>query len=402
MKILLVGTSVATVAFAGAASSQDAGGRIEVQLSPGDVFAGQTLNVIEAPDGVSATTTASGDARQVEDGDVEPGSAQVTHSVRAETDLTVHGWSPSTQATTAAAGNSLHAASRGGSFSASTDQKVLGLDSSVEAQTRLTAELSSSGDVTAMAAAVGNDQSATTSGGQARLRSGQYHYGAGTQARVDAKVLEVFGSAAFTAAASANQQSLQGQADHARLDADQVATGLTQSTVIATAETAQNLSAVSAAAANSVSTATAGGRSEVKAVQSHEGHVRADAYLTSYAYGQATGAVMAVANSVSANAYGPELTLDTDQLNSGGVQAEVGFYGGEGSDVSLQASAIGNAVHGSVCTECDGSLTASNNQVNAGEVSSSAGAELRSGRSVRTNATAVGNSAGYIVTRPNS
>lgn len=385
----------------GAANAQDAGGRIDnLQISLGEVFAGQKLKVIDPADGVSVTAAAGGNTLEVEpEAGARLQSLQLTRSVAAETDLEVHGWAPTIEAATAAVGNAAHAAATGG-FTASTDQAV-GVESMVEARTRVAAELSSSGDTAATAVAVGNDQSTRMQGGQGEVRAGQYHYGHGAQARVDAALLHVQGAAALTASAAANQHAFAGSADGASLKLEQASTGLTGATVAAHVQSGQTLAAVAASAANIVSATNEGGPLSVEAVQSQEGYVRGEAYLSSDEFGEAALTATALGNTVSADLYGAELTLDTDQINSGGVEAEAGFFGGNGYDATVSASATGNAVSGTACTECDGVLNAKNSQVNNGDVYAGAHAEISgSARSVRSTAHAVGNSATYIVNRP--
>lgn len=402
-KILLVGTSIATLAFAaGAAEAQDAGVRVDnLQVSLGDVFAGERLKVIDPADGVSITAAASGAAVEVEaqDEDAQLDSFQQAGSVRARAKLEVHGWAPTIDATAAAVGTSVQADVKRGDYSASTDQ-VVGVGGKIAARTRVTAELSSSGDTTATAVAVGNDHAAQMEGGYADIRAAQHHYGKGTKARVDAKLLHAQGSAGMTASAVANQQAFYGSADGAWLHVDQASTGATKATVVADVESGQTLSATAAAAANSVSLGNTGDQADLRAVQSHEGYVRGEAYLTSQAFGEATVTAIAMGNTISADLYGAELTLDTDQVNSGGVEADAGVFGGPGYDLTINASAIGNAVSGSACTQCDGALDARNSQVNNGDVHAGAQADVGSARSLRSTAHAVGNSAAYIVNRP--
>ncbi|MBW3616142.1 MAG: holdfast anchor protein HfaD [Proteobacteria bacterium] len=406
-KTLLVGTCAATALFATAASSQEAGSRIDnSQFSLGDVFAGQTLNVIDPAEGVSATTGANGSAAsvQVEDEDVTLDSLQRTGNVSARTDVTVHGWSPSTQVTTAAVGQTLHTTTSGGRLTASTDQAVDGDPDgpagAIEARTRVTAELSSSGDTSGLALAVGNDQASHVRGGSADIRTGQYHYGAGSTARTEASLLHVKGEAQLTAIAGANQASVEGATDDVRLDAAQVSTGSTEASVGAEVDNGQTVAAFSSAAANSVTLANQGASTTAAVAQEHLGYVRAESALYVGEFGRASANAAGVGNTVSAAVYGDTLTLDTDQLNSGGVDAYASFDGSTGYDLDVNASAYGNAVSAQACSDCDGVLDARNTQVNDGDVSAVTRADVGGARSVLANATAVGNQASYVVSRP--
>ncbi len=370
------------------------------------MFAGQTLNVIDPAEGVSATTGAKGAAAsiQVEDEDVALNSLQRTRNVSARTDVTVHGWSPSTGAIAAAVGQTLHTTTQGGRLTASTDQVVDGDPdrpaSAIEARTRVTAELSSSGDTSGLALAVGNDQASHVRGGTADIRSGQYHYGAGSTARTEASLLHVKGEAQLTAIAGANQALVQGAAHDVRLNAAQVSTGSTEASVGAEVDNGQTVAAFSSAAANSVTLANQGASTTAAVGQEHLGYVRAESALYVGEFGRASANAAGVGNTVSAVAYGDTLTLNTDQLNSGGVDAYASFDGSTGYDLDVNASAYGNAVSAQACSDCDGVLDARNTQVSNGDVSAVTRADVGGARSVLANATAVGNQASYVVSRP--
>ena len=94
------------------------------------------------------------------------------------------------------------------------------------------------------------------------------------------------------------------------------------------------------------------------------------------------------------------LKLDNTQLNSGGVEAVATFQGNAGYDAYVGADAIGNAVSGSVCSQCGGEVNVTNNQVNNGDVSAVVNIGVGSGRAVVAGANAAGNSATFYVSRP--
>jgi hypothetical protein len=165
-------------------------------------------------------------------------------------------------------------------------------------------------------------------------------------------------------------------------------------------ENGQGVTAFSSAAANSVSLANQGASASAEIVQNHVGYVRAESALYVGAFGGVSSTAMGVGNTVSAYAVGDALTLDTDQLNSGGVDAHASFTGFDGYDADVSASAYGNAVSGQACSDCEGVLAARNTQVNEGPVSSMVRADVGAARSIRSTSTAVGNQASYIVSRP--
>lgn len=372
------------------------------------MIAGETLNVIDPAEGVSTNAGASGNAASVhaEDEDVRVKSLQLTRNVSARTDVEVHGWSPHTAANTAAVGQGLNTDVSGGSLRAHAQQAVGqaqdGPPSLIEAQTRVTATKSSSGDTSALSVAVGNDQAHRVQGGDARVRSEQYHYGAGTRAATEVGLFHVTGEAQLSAVAGANQTVLEASSDTARLRADQRSTGSTEASVVGEVDNGQTVGAFSSAAANSVSLANQGANTRGKVTQDHQGYVRAESGLYVGAFGAVSAVANGVGNTVSAVGYGPALTLNTDQLNSGGVDATAAFEGVDGYDAEVHASAYGNAVSAQVCSDCDGALTAKNTQVNEGGVQAQTRVNVTGGaRAVVSTSTAVGNQASYVVTRPN-
>ena len=318
----------------------------------------------------------------------------------AETDVTVHGWSPQTSALSAAVGNSAQTAVNHGRVRARTDQ-LLDVDASVEARTRVSASPSSTMDTSATALAYGNDQSHTAHGARAVVRAGQRHYGQGATARVDAALAHVKGQADLLAAAGSNQLVVNAETDDVRVRSTQVATGATEASVGGHVYNGYLVNGLSSAAANSATLANKGASTDAKVSQAHEGYVRAETALFVGEYGGVNSQAFAAANTVSAAGYGETLKIDTDQLNTGGVDAAASFDGYDGYDAEVHASATGNGVSVQACSDCDGVLDANNNQVNGGDVSAVSRADVgTSARAVNATATAVGNSASYVVSRP--
>jgi len=75
--------------------------------------------------------------------------------------------------------------------------------------------------------------------------------------------------------------------------------------------------------------------------------------------------------------------------------------GGDGYDITGQATAMGNSVTGYACSECSGRMTVNNNQTNNTDVGASVTTTVTGqARSVMAITNAVGNSATYYVTHP--
>lgn len=165
-------------------------------------------------------------------------------------------------------------------------------------------------------------------------------------------------------------------------------------------DNAWDASASAAAGANFANMGNEGGSMIVQADQANEGRVRADVRLGADQYGAATVSARAVANEVIAGNDDIYLSLDNTQLNSGGVEAVTTFQGNAGYDAYVGADAIGNAVSGSVCSQCGGEVNVTNNQVNNGDVSAVVNIGVGSGRAVVAGVNAAGNSATFYVSRP--
>lgn len=366
----------------------------------GDIVAGQQLNVIDPAQGVDVVTTAGGNSVHAgTDGhDLRLRSTQrVEGRVAADTDVVVHGWSPSTAVLTAAAGNSADTSTRGSLRSQAV--QTVAPEGSVEARARVTAHPSASGDTSVLAHALGNVQQHAVEGDRARVKAEQYSYGSAT-AEASASLANVKGHAALTAAAGANQIGLDAVADRTRLNTRQVATGSTQATADLYAPAAYLGDAMSSAAANSVTLNAQGARARLKAEQESLGYVRAESVVTTGDFGAVNANAYGVGNTVAVAHLGEQLTLDTEQLNTGGVDAVSSYDGGDGYDVGLSASAYGNAVSAVACSDCDGALTATNSQTNSGDISATGRVDIAGGRFVHSTAQAVGNSASYVVNKP--
>lgn len=135
--------------------------------------------------------------------------------------------------------------------------------------------------------------------------------------------------------------------------------------------------------------------------QTNSAFVRAAATTTAYDYGRAQAYARGAANEVSVGNNDIYVEIDNSQFNSGGVDVSATFSGTNGYDVYVNADAVGNAVTGYACSQCEGYLEARNSQTNAGDVSALATTTVAgSGRAVITGANAVGNSASFYVSRP--
>lgn len=364
------------------------------------MFAGQSLNVIDPADGLSASAAATGNGLSVdaEAGDVSLRSTQAVNAeVTGQTDVTIHGWSPATTASSLAVGNAGDAVVRDGSLDAGVRQSV-GYAGAVYAGTRVQAVPSSTMDTTASATAVGNTHGFYASD-TAGIAAVQKNHGR-ANSRVDVELANVKGEANLAATTVANSLSTQGGSAAVETWQDRDGEGQTGAYVTADMGAGAIVAASARSTANSLSAVHSAPYLSVRADQVNENGVQAKTDLYVGLFGGVTSSADAVGNSIHAGVYGEELSLDTTQFNGGTVEASADFSGDNGYDVSLGATAFGNMVTGFACSDCDATLDARNDQVNHGGVSAVTSAWVGGGRTVNTSSTAVGNNATYYVTRP--
>lgn len=412
------------VAAATEAASQDASLVLNGQINGGDIFAGQTLNVVGGaairettnPDGsqdseaidadqLTATTYAVGN-RAAASGDDGVGfqvqSNQVkTGNARATTVLNLAGETegPVTLASQVE-GNRLEAQAYGADLGVEATQTMgaadLIADASVEgAPGRMLA----GGRV--QSSAIGNVAAMAGSGGVVTADIDQTS-AAFTQAYTYGNPQYIPAEAEFTAEAMGNAVAstvTQGDQD---LTIRQRQTGAqVWASTSANAGNAWDLAGRARATANQAAVANQGGSVISRTDQANAARVRADAVVTAWDFGEVTSHAGATANAVHVGNADIYVRIDNSQLNSGGVSADASFVGNTGYDAYVGADAAGNTITAYACSDCPGYLEAANTQVNTGNVTATANTTINSqGRAVITGVNAVGNSATFYVTRP--
>ncbi len=169
----------------------------------------------------------------------------------------------------------------------------------------------------------------------------------------------------------------------------------------ANAGNAWDLAARARATANQAVLNNQGGAVVAASSQANSSFVRAAALTTAYDYGRAEAYARGAANELVVGNNDIYVEIDNTQLNSGGVDVSATFSGTNGYDVYVGADAVGNAVTGYACADCEGYLEATNSQTNNGDVSARASSTVAgSNRAVIAGANAVGNSATFHVSRP--
>ncbi len=410
-RIRLVGTMAATALCAAAATEAAAQTPpqgvvvLNEQLQLGDVFAGQTLNVVDAQEQVTVETSAQGNTAS---GSVENGSAvvQSDQDMRgdsvARSDVTLGGDTYGVvNVTTQAGGNYLATSGYDADVTFDATQSNTGA---------LVSATSEVGDSDARLHGGAHVNASAISNTVAAYGEGSVIQGAIDQSnaavvrsfsRIQSQYIPAPGETRSEATANAvavNSVQTSGQ----NLSVVQSSTGdFIEAEASSNAGNAWDLAARARAAANQTVIYNEGGSVVVASDQSNTSFVRSSALTTAYDFGRADSAARGVANELSVGSNDIYVEIDNTQFNSGGVDVSATFSGTNGYDAYVGAEAVGNSVTGYACADCPGYVEARSSQTNSGDVSATANTTVAgSGRAVITGATAVGNSASFYVTRP--
>jgi hypothetical protein len=411
-RIRLAGTIAATMLCAAAATEaaaqnppQDGTIVLNQQLQLGDVFAGQTLNVVDSGDQVTVQGSALGNSASgaVYNGSIIIQSDQTMQGdAVATTDITLSGDTDGVvNATTQAGGNYLAASAYGANLT---------LDATQTTDNGLISATTEVGDSSARlhaGAAVGASAISNTVAvyGQTSLVSGTINQSSSALVRSFGRIESQYipaeasvTSQAIVNAVAVNSDNSSGQ----DLSIAQRSFGsFIESEASANAGNAWDLAARARATANQALLYNEGGAVVTASDQRNSSFVRASALTTAYDYGRAEAYARGAANDLTVGNNDIYVEIDNTQFNTGGVDVAATFSGTNGYDVSVGADAVGNSVTGYACSQCDGYLEAANTQTNTGNVSAIANTTVAgSNRSVITGANAVGNAASFYVSRP--
>jgi hypothetical protein len=409
-RIRLAGTIAATVLCAAAATeaaAQDGTIVLNQQLQLGDVFAGQTLNVVDSQDQVTVETSAQGNSASgaVYNGSITVQSDQTMQGdAVATTDITLGGDTYGVvNATTQAGGNYL---------AVSAYDASLTLDATQTTDDGLISATTEVGDSNARlhaGAAVGASAISNTVAvyGQTSLVSGTINQASSAIVRSFGRIESQYIPAEASVTSQAIANAIAVNSDHTSgqdLGIAQRSFGsFIEAEASANAGNAWDLAARARATANQAVLYNEGGSVVNASDQRNSSFVRASALTTAYDYGRAEAYARGAANELSVGNNDIYVEIDNTQFNTGGVDVIATFSGTNGYDVSVGADAVGNSVTGYACSECEGYLEAANTQTNTGNVSAVANTTVAgSNRSVITGANAVGNAASFYVSRPGS
>lgn len=401
----MIAATTLCAAAATEAAAQDGTIVLNQQLQLGDVFAGQTLNVVDSQDQVTVETSAQGNSASgaVQNGAITVQSDQTMQGdAVATTDITLGGDTyGAVNAVTQAGGNYL---------AVSAYDATLTLDATQSNTGGLVSATTEVGDSSARlhgGAAVGATAISNTVAlyGQTSLVSGTIDQSSSAVVRSFGRIESQYipggasvNSQAIVNAVAVNSDNTSGQ----DLSIVQTSTGdFIEAESSANAGNAWDLASRARATANQAVLYNEGGSVVTASDQQNASFVRASALTTAYDYGRAEAYARGAANELSVGNNDIYVEIDNTQFNAGGVDVVATFSGTNGYDVSVGADAVGNSVTGYACSECEGYLEARNTQTNQGDVSAVANTIVAgSNRSVITGANAVGNSASFYVSRP--
>lgn len=374
------------------------------QINLGEIFSEQTLNVQTASDGVTASTTAQANGVSV---GVTNAEASVTSNQ--DNQGAVYGHTVVDVGADAGAASAVRTTAVGNSGALSASNGVISAfavqtnSAEVTARGQVEAPNAQVKDLTVSTLAMGSSQGVTLDNGSAGARISQSTT-ANVLADGGAIVQYVSGTSAVTATTAGNNINMEGaNQSAARLITDQANTAQVTQASKFTAYGASYLTATTATATgNNLSATNEGPLLDLTSNQYNTSYVRGQAEETSYQFSAAQTSAYAAGNSSQANNVGSELVLDNLQTNTGGgVEAIASFEGHEGYDAVTTATAMGNAVTGYACSQCNGRMTVTNNQTNAADVGATSTTRVTSGgRQVTGVSTAIGNNASFSVSSP--
>ena len=393
--------AAATSVLSGAAFAQDTNQTTVNQVQLGDVFAQQTINVQESPNGTSAATTAvANSATGVGSGvtlDYEA-TQQLSANSTAQGNVTVAGGSSTgLYVTSSATGNTGTAGTCCAATTGNVNQNISGYHA-----VAATSNVSAPGytDTASVdSTAIGNTQGWEAVNGSINSSTTQVHYGT-----TDAETTANIGSAneaSYSATAVANNVTTDTTASPATQTVSQDTYGYADiANVAVTQGQATDITTAATATANNVNVASDGGDVDLTTDQRDGKPVNATSTVNvdNWSNG-ATSSAYGVANSVLVSNAGSSTVISAQQEAIGPVNVTASLTGGAGSDGLASATGVGNAVSGYACSSCNGVVRGSVNQTSSGGVTTNATITGGSMNSATGISSAVGNTATFTVTK---
>ncbi len=273
----------------------------------------------------------------------------------------------------------------------------------IDAEGQLNASQAQSGALNANVQAVGNSQSIGTVGGSATMTVNQSNQ-ATVIANGGAELNYTGDQGIFTAVTTGNNVTGTGtNGTTTALAITQSNTGsVTQAAQFTDIGNGQTIVGSANAIANNVSITNENNPLNVTTNQNNTSYVLGLSEASVYEFGSATASASGVGNSAVVGNVGGDLTLNNNQVNTGGgIEALSSFSGNNGYDANASATAMGNAVTGYACSTCKSKVTVTNRQTSSADVSATSTLTVASqNRSVTGVSTAIGNTATFYVSEP--
>jgi len=395
---------LAACAAATSAQAQDAS-VINNQIQLGDIFATQTLDVIDVEEGIGAETAATGNSvlAGAQGVDMAVTSNQtMAAGAQAVTTANVAGFMGVTsQVNTSAIGNAADVSIEEATVTGVLTQ-IATASPNATAQGYVEAETGAADNLGVATTAISNSASLTLVNGAAGVRFNQSS-AADVLADGGAVVQYVSATSDVSGVAAGNSVALAGtDSSAARIAVSQTNTsGLVQASQFTAYGSVQSGYTTATAGGNIVGAANEGPLLDVASSQYNEAYVRAQAESSAYQFGEGSATAFAVGNSVLAGNTGEAVVLDNVQLNTGGgVEAIAVFSGTEGYDGYSRATAVGNDATAYSCSACTGTMSVNNAQTNGADVGATSTTTVTAGRLINSTSTAIGNNASFYVTHP--
>jgi hypothetical protein len=397
------------------------------QVQLGDVFATQTLNVVDVTDGTSAVTSSTGNGllASVTAGSLDVQSNQSTAPkpadpvnnvqgepgvISAATHLNASGnLGAGASVVTAATGNTAEADSLGGgALTGYLVQSSTG--PAIESNNDINASTAEAGSLSTVSQAIANSINFGLVGGSSHVTTDQSNTSDITAASASdsspagATLMYTKGAVSFTAIGVANNLTATGTSGASQaIGTTQTSSGGVHAYQYAVVSNGEGIASEATATGNNTSVSNESADLSVTNDQTNQGgFIFAESGISAYEFGSAQSVASGVGNAFMAANIGPSTEVWNTQNNSGEVDSTSNFSGGAVSyDGANSATAIGNGATAFACSDCGGVINVSNSQSNSNGVSATATTDLvGSSRSVSTVATAVGNNASFYVTRP--
>lgn len=298
-------------------------------------------------------------------------------------------------------GNGFSAGAEQGSATVTSTQKT-GREANVSSTAYSRGTLTGSGASAAVGAtAAGNVANAGASKGELRAVVTQT-----SQSSVTANAEGEFccnnGSASSGAVASANNATLTGVQATMITNTTQNSSGANVTAVSDLYVGGASNTVIGAATANgnALTVANEFGFMQSGVTQTNSSAIMAQSWVTAGAMGAGSASAYGVGNTASMTNIGADMRVSFNQSNSGSVQAWTALSGSGGVGV-VNATAIGNASQGFLCTACgSGAMSALNSQFNSGRVEAIGALTMPTATTASGSAAAFGNASSFFVGAP--